>query len=300
MTTVLIAASFLVCFAEEDIVYHDNADDAVAVLREAMKQRRSDVTIGLLVSTDEDGLKQVIGRMLKLAAEHTGKPDEGDYINFQYESYKGEAHTTHYGVSPAVEVRYDLTYYDDAEQEAEVSKKIVEALVELDLGRKTDYEKLLAIHDYICRNTEYVSTEDVGETGRTAYGALVNGKAVCQGYCVLLYRMLLEAGIDNRVIFGTGVGPDGTTASHTWNIVDIYGDYYYVDITWDDAGGNHDYFMVPAGAGFEDEHIAGEEFGDRSFVEKYMVTTKQFRGDVIGTVDKIMWAAEDIGAAIEN
>lgn len=300
MTTVLFAASFLFSFADDDIVYHDNAEDAVAVLREAMKQRKSSVTIGILGSTDEDGLKQVIGRMLKLASEHTGKPDEGDYISFQYESYKGEAQTTHYGVSPAVEVRYELAYYDNAEQEAEVSKRIEEALAELDLERKTCYEKLLAIHDYICRNTEYGAAEDGGDTGRTAYGALAEGRAVCQGYCVLFYRMLLEAGIDNRVIFGDGVGYDGTTAPHTWNIVDLYGDYYYVDITWDDAGGNHDYFLVPAGAGFEDEHIASEEFREDVFADKYTMTTKEFRGDLIGTVDKIRWAAEDIGAAIAN
>ena len=299
-TTALFAASCLLCFADDDVVYHDNAEDAVAVLREAMKQRKSHVTIGVLGSTDEEGLKQVIGRMLKLATEHTGKPDEGDYINFQYESYKGEAQTTHYGASPAVEVNYELTYYDSAEQEAEVSSKIVEALAGLDLERKTDYEKVLAIHDYICRNTEYKSAEDLGDTGRTAYGALVNGKAVCQGYCVLFYRMLLEAGVDNRMVFGTGVGPDGTTASHTWNIVDLYGHYYYVDITWDDAGGNHDYFLIPAGAGFEDEHIPGEEFGERAFAEKYIVTTNPFRGDMPGTVDKIKWAAEDMEAAIRN
>ena len=112
--------------------------------------------------------------------------------------------------------------------------------------------------------------------------------------------MLLEAGVDNRMVFGTGVGPDGTTASHTWNIVDLYGHYYYVDITWDDAGGNHDYFLIPAGAGFEDEHIPGEEFGERTFAEKYIVTTNPFRGDVLGTVDKIKWAAEDMAAAIMN
>ena len=300
LTTALFAASFLFCFADDDVIFHDNAEDAVAELREAMKQRKSSVTIGVTGSTDEEGLKKVIGSMLKLATDHTGQPDEGDYINFQYESYKGEAQTTRSGIDPAVEIKYDLTYYDNAEQEAEVSGKIAEALAELDLERKTDYEKIIAIHDYICRNTKYEPAEDGEDKGRTAYGALIEGKAVCQGYCVAFYRMLLEEGIDNRIIFGEGVGYDGTTASHTWNIVNLYGGYYYVDITWDDAGGNRDYFLIPAGAGFEDEHIAGEEFGESFFSEKYIMATEEFRGDLMGTVDKIMWAAEDIAAAIVN
>lgn len=297
-TTALFAASFLWAFADDDVVYQDNADDAVAVLREGMKQRKGNVTIGVLGSTNEDGLKQVIGRMLDLATQHTGKPDEGDYINFQYAAYKGEAHTTHSGVEPAVEVKYSFTYYDSAEQEAEVNSKIVEALIALDLEHKTDYEKVVAIHDYICSCAKYDPAEDGEDIKRTAYGALVEGRAVCQGYCVAFYRLLLEAGIDNRVIFGEGVGVDGRTASHTWNIVDLYGEYYYVDITWDDIGGKRDYFLVPAGAGFEEDHIAGEEFGEDFFTEKYKMATDVFRGDLMGSVSKIKWAAEDICAAI--
>ncbi len=297
-TTALFAASFLWAFADDDVVYQEDPEDAVAMLREGMKQRKETVTVGVMGSTDEDGLKKVIGQMLDLATQHTGKPDEGDYINFQYASYKGEAKTTHSGTEPAVKVKYRITYYDTAEQEAEVNSKIEEVLAELDLERKTDYEKVAAIHDYICSHTKYDPAEDGEDIKRTAYGALVEGRAVCQGYCVAFYRLLLEAGIDNRVIFGEGIGIDGKTASHTWNIVNLNGEYYYVDITWDDAGGKRDYFLVPAGAGFEEDHIAGEEFGGESFTEKYVMAKEAFRGDLMGSLSKIKWAAEDVKTAI--
>ena len=285
--------------ADDDVVYYENAEDAVAVLREAMKERRESVTVGVIGSTDEDGLKLVIGNMLDLATQHTGKPDEGDYIDFQYAGYKGEAHTTHSGIEPAVEVKYDFTYYDTAEQEAEVNSKIVEALAALDLEHKTDYEKVVAIHDYICSNTKYDPAKGGEDIKRTAYGALVEGRAVCQGYCVAFYRMLLEAGIDNRIIFGEGVGVDGKTGSHTWNIVDLYGEYYYVDITWDDViGSRRRYFLIPAGDGFEEDHKAGEEFGEDISAEKYTMAKDVFRGDLMGSISKIRWAAEDMEAAI--
>ena len=102
------------------------------------------------------------------------------------------------------------------------------------------------------------------------------------------------------MIFGNGVGPNGESAAHTWNIVDLYGDYYYVDITWDDAAGTEEYFLIPAGAGFEDEHIAGEEYDEDFFTEEYPVAPEAFAGDVMGSFDKIIWAAQDLEAAVLN
>ncbi len=73
----------------------------------------------------------------------------------------------------------------------------------------------------------------------TAYAALVNGKAVCQGYACLFYRMMLEAGIDVRIITGNGGG--GTDSNHGWNIVRLKGLYYNMDTTWD-AGFSPEYY----------------------------------------------------------
>ena len=278
---------------DDDITYHETGDEAAAALRQAMKERRSSVTIGIIGKTDQEGLKQVIGALLDRAVKHTGVPDEGDYINYQYATYKGAAQTTHAGVSPAIKVEYTFTYYDSGEQEKEVNEKVAGIIDSLDLERKTDYEKLAAIYDYICSNTDYEPAEDENDPRRTAYGALINGKAVCQGYSTALYRLLLEAGIDNRIVFGKGVQAGEAERAHTWNIVDLYGKYYYVDITWDDSTNKRGYFLRPAGSGFEEEHIADEEYPDNYFTEKYPITTEPFPGDIEGAVMKTLWAAQD-------
>ena len=262
--------------ASQDITYHDTELEASAELRENMKDRKSTVTVGIKGKTDQEGLQQIIGRLIGEATEHTGEPDEGDYILFQYASYKGQAHTQLSGVSPVVEIEYDISYYDDDEQEAEVDKKVDEIMQKLDPENKTDYEKVSAIHDYICDNVEYEAAADEKDIKRTAYGALIEGRAVCQGYSVSLYRLLLEAGIDNRIVFGEGVSPDGTAGAHTWNIVELYGKYYYMDITWDDSTGSRDYFLVPAGAGFEEEHIAGDPYKEDTFTERYPIAAEAF------------------------
>ena len=280
----------------QDFTYYENESEASAELREDMKERKSSSAIGIKGKTNQEGLHQVIGELIEKATEHTGKPDEGDYILFQYSSYKGKASTQISGVSPVVEIEYDLSYYDDAEQEAEVDKKVKEIMENLDLESKMDYEKISAIHDYICDNVEYEAAVDDNDIKRTAYGALIEGRAVCQGYSVILYRLLLEAGIDNRIIFGDGLSPDGTTGPHTWNIVKLYGKYYYIDITWDDALGGHDYFLVPAGAGFEDEHKADDKYKEDSFTERYPMAEEAFNTKI----ESLLTGLEGIASSITD
>ncbi len=96
----------------------------------------------------------------------------------------------------------------------------------------TDYDKVLYLHDYIAKNTEYDSSIDY-ETGAglcyTAYGCLVQGKAVCQGYAEAFTYIMNKMGIETGVVQGSSY-PGG----HAWNYVCLDGEYYWLDITWDD------------------------------------------------------------------
>lgn len=76
----------------------------------------------------------------------------------------------------------------------------------------------------------------------TAYGALVEGDAVCQGYA-LAYKLLLDkCGIDSVLVTSNEMG-------HAWNLVKLDGSWYHVDVTWDDptpnveGGGTHKNFL---------------------------------------------------------
>ena len=154
-------------------------------------------------------------------------------------------------------------------------------LKELDLKGKSDYRKIQAIHDYLCDNIEYdteKSGDDKGGTEHTAYGALVEGKSVCQGYAISLYRLLLEAGVDCRVIDGQGLETGGLSSAHSWNIVSIGGVYFYVDTTWDDSSGSKDYFLKNRDD-FETDHVMSEEY-DKDFVtEQYPVSQSGYPVD---------------------
>ena len=89
--------------------------------------------------------------------------------------------------------------------------------------------------------------DDSYKLAHTAYAALVNGTAVCQGYAVLLYRMLMEQGIDCRIMAGEGNG-----GAHAWNIAKIGQQYYYLDATWDAGTSSHTEWFLKGSAHFED------------------------------------------------
>jgi transglutaminase/protease-like cytokinesis protein 3 len=120
----------------------------------------------------------------------------------------------------------------------------------------SDYEKELALHDYLVNNCKYDprvlagNIPDSSDDTYNAYGALINGTAVCQGYADAMYRLLKAVGIENMMVLGT-VSDGVQTVDHAWNIVKIGGQCYQLDSTFDDPsykdGGSHpthDYFNV--------------------------------------------------------
>ncbi len=99
----------------------------------------------------------------------------------------------------------------------------------------SDYEKELYLHDWIVENCEY-DTELASSDQRlfrempdsaTAYGCLVLGKAVCQGYSAGFIRLLNAVGIRSEYVISDRM-------DHGWNVVWLDGEPYYVDVTWDD------------------------------------------------------------------
>ncbi len=102
------------------------------------------------------------------------------------------------------------------------------------------YDVELQLHDLICAESEY--NDDATDPAiYTAYGALVNKKALCEGYSRAMQLLLEECGIPATVVTGVADGED-----HMWNSVFLQGEWYNVDVTWDDMVGetSHEYFNL--------------------------------------------------------
>ena len=88
----------------------------------------------------------------------------------------------------------------------------------------SDYEKALAIHDFLVLNMRY----DAETAYRDPYGALILGSGVCDAYARTFKMLAKMAGLECDYVFGTAVG------KHAWNRFKIDGQYYYADVTYDD------------------------------------------------------------------
>ena len=231
----IIAASLcgVPAFADGDGVRYLDADEAAVAIREQMKERKTQVTI--YYQTSGDIMSEYIDIFMKVFT-HTGDPREGDYLFYQSLVSKpvpqiGEVISLG-GGKLGMKVTFTLAYRTTAEQEAQVDAAVAQLIDSLELDGKTDYEKVRAIYDWMSANIEYdfdgLARYLTKHIASTAYAALFDHTAVCQGYSVLFYRLCLEEGIDARVIQDvTGGG-----APHVWNVVQMdNGRYYYIDTT---------------------------------------------------------------------
>ena len=126
----------------------------------------------------------------------------------------------------------------------------------------TEYDKALWVHDRIVEETGYDSdvlfyAQSVEgshfDHAYTAYGALVEHKAVCAGYARAYQLILTRLGIECGYVTGNAVNSFGENEAHAWNYIRPDGFYYYTDVTWDDPVNedftdmnkvSHDYFCL--------------------------------------------------------
>ena len=234
----------------EDPKYVTTVEEAALTLRQAMKQRVDTVTVYFQtpeLSDDytEADFKGQVQAIVVEAMEHTGVPTEGDYLKWQHAGWRYNASGKFAEDNGETVIQwplvFTLTYYTTADQEKEVDAAVEKLLESMDIAEAPDYLKIKTIYDYITEHVVYDHDnlyDDAYKLKYTAYAALQNGTAVCQGYALLLYRLALELDVDCRLIAGMG----GNEA-HGWNIIELKDLYYDMDATWDAQATKYNYFL---------------------------------------------------------
>lgn len=132
--------------------------------------------------------------------------------------------------------RFDIVYGSDygtiLEQKSTVNKKVQEIVDKYVTNEMNDLEKVFVLHNYLVSNAEYdfnsYSANSMRGNTSTAYGALINKLAICNGYAEAMSLLLDKVGIDNKFVVGYG-----NNELHAWNLVKVNGKYYHLDSTWD-------------------------------------------------------------------
>lgn len=254
--------------------YFSDYDSAVLYLRKQMVSRETEINLNFPESwftSHKDGLYWgLLYDAMKCDDSSTGQ--EGDALLYGYAGCNVSYSTAGY-------IKYTMAYHSNAEQEAKLTEAVAVAMAKLQLNGLSEAKKITKIHDYICNRVDY-EYNSKEEQIYTAYGALCTGKAVCQGYAVLFYRLCKEAGLSVRIISGTGNG-----GPHAWNIVRIGSKYYNVDCTWDgqDAA-TYNEFLLKSEADFRDHTreswpVAGShclDYTSAEFNAQYPMTEKSW------------------------
>lgn len=118
------------------------------------------------------------------------------------------------------------------EKSLSIKHKLQEIVSSEITGDMSEEEKIWALSKYIMEHMEYATdlTEHESETsddikkgwGESLYYSVMEGEGVCAGYTMYAQNLFTEAGITSYKIDGI---------AHTWNLVEIDDEYYYVDLT---------------------------------------------------------------------
>ncbi|MFT0601351.1 S-layer homology domain-containing protein [Bacillus cereus] len=208
-------------YKKPEVAVQDTGDAALlAAFKDEVQKRINtyETNITLPYKTTNSNTKEVMNTLFNAYKEVASK---NEYTNYNRSNVS-------YGLSGSpgnYTFTLKITYRETKEQTEYVMKQakaIVSSITQVGMD---DHEKVKAIHDYVVKHISY----DTSYKAYTAYEALVNRSAVCQGYALLTYQLLKEAGIENHFVVGTG-----DRQPHAWNLVKIENKWYHLDTTFDD------------------------------------------------------------------
>ena len=167
---------------------------------------------------------------------------------------------TYYSTSTGSGLGVELSPVEEQGAPDGCQEELYQKLSDL-LARAADcvdaWERQLLLYELLISGTDYdTAASDTaplapGEElplrarlAHTAYGALVQRQAVCDGYAYAFQLLCSYAGIPAATVTGMsqrdeGLDQDSYVENHAWNLIAYGEEYYYCDPTWDDNGGEY-------------------------------------------------------------
>ena len=195
-----------------------------------------------MLHTPEEYL-QLFPEILSLEAESLTKYHNGYYLRFS------DMKTTQTDLAIRYALRTgDISFLTDNELLA--YRQLFAIAEELHLQELSDIDAVLAVHDYLIWNTTYDETTAASGSGGPSHyaeGALLNGLAVCSGYASTFQLFMMLAEVPCEYVWND---------VHAWNLVQIEGEWYHIDVTWDDPVKSHPELLLYTHFLMTDEEIS--------------------------------------------
>lgn len=215
--------------------YYEN-DNVYNIVRDALANRKTSVTIRLASSGRIYNYASVIERLFVEATEDKRSvcSTDGDYARWSVSEYGMDNSSFEKGEN-GYYYKFNLVYkyYSTAKEEQQADAKINSIVNSVRKQNYSDYEAIKYIHDYLlnCATYDYeaVKYPSKYKSAFTAYGILCRGLGVCQGYANAFYRICKELGYNVRFVSSSPY-----EGCHAWNLIQLDDKFYFVDATWDD------------------------------------------------------------------
>ena len=149
-----------------------------------------------------------------------------------------------YGNKIYVQNQYFFSTDELKRMKQETYQLVSDAAKEINAYGLDDCSIVCNVNDYLCDNTYYPDAHPYyppyDPITHTAYGCLEDGCAVCEGYSCAAKLLLNEFGVECQIEVGDCIDGGG----HAWNLVKVDGNWYQLDVTWNDGSGSDDYLLV--------------------------------------------------------
>ena len=167
------------------------------------------------------------------------------YIDeFSIYNYDGAKYTYWtYGTKKRVKVV--ISYKLSKDQIVAVNSFADNYINQTGLRGMSTYDAIKTTHDYLINNYKYTTGAN------NLYNMINTRQANCYGYTMMNYVILNKLDIPIRTTYGA------TNNTHIWNVVQIDGQWYYEDVTWDTSNKGIDYMLVSSEKILKDHTIYG-------------------------------------------
>ena len=141
--------------------------------------------------------------------------------------FSGYQYNTYSNFDQIIGLEFMPTYIY-TEQEREELQQQVDMVADAWLAEvpadASDYEKAKLVYETLIEQVDY---DTKSENNQNILSVFIGKKTVCQGYADATQYLLHQLGIPAIVVTGTAGGEN-----HAWNLVNLDGEYYYIDTTW--------------------------------------------------------------------
>jgi len=156
--------------------------------------------------------------------------------------------------------------------QAIASAKAGAIAAEIKKSTVNEYTQVIKAYEYLQENTKYDHQELLNVTkgkaarpnAHNAYGALVEGLAVCSGLSEAFALLAQKLGFECMIVSGRSLHRTIGISEHAWNIIKVKNRHYHMDVTWDTnqyaeiKTHSYDYFAL------DDEEISRDHDWDIS------------------------------------